>query len=64
MKAIRILLQDIRGATAVEYGFLAALISGLMLGGLGIYSDKLSTMLTYITTTIEDAHKNAPPPPS
>jgi pilus assembly protein Flp/PilA len=50
-------LKDKRGATAVEYGLLASLISVAMLVGLGNFSDSLLAVFETITTAIQNAGK-------
>ncbi|PST18496.1 Flp family type IVb pilin [Mesorhizobium plurifarium] len=55
METLRRLLRDPDGATAVEYGLLAALISVGLLIGLQNFSGALLDMLTFITETLEDA---------
>ncbi|MGR6429629.1 Flp family type IVb pilin [Rhizobium sp. PAMB 3174] len=54
MEFLIALLKDRRGATVVEYGLLATLISAGLIGGLELFSDGLanvfSTLLNAITT--------------
>lgn len=52
---LRRLVCNRDGATVVEYGLLAALISIGLLVGLQNFSGALSNMLTFITETIEAA---------
>lgn len=54
-KLIESFLADDGGATAVEYGLLAAIISVALLGGLGAFSNRLSGQYSGITNTIENA---------
>jgi pilus assembly protein Flp/PilA len=55
MKTLVRLLHVKSGATAVEYGLLASLISVGMIVGLGGFSDSLVTVLDKITTAITTA---------
>jgi len=57
MKKLTRFLFDTSGATAVEYGLLASLISVGMIVGLGGFSDSLLLVLDKITTAINDAPK-------
>lgn len=55
MKTLVRFLNVKSGATAVEYGLLASLISVGMIVGLGGFSDSLLTVLDKITTAIVTA---------
>ncbi len=57
MKTFAHFLTDKSGATAVEYGLLASLISVGMIVGLGGFSDSLLGVLDKISTAIKDAPK-------
>ena len=57
MKTFAHFLTDKSGATAVEYGLLASLISVGMIVGLGGFSDSLLGVLDKISTAIKDASK-------
>ncbi|CAN7369198.1 Flp family type IVb pilin [Pararhizobium sp. LjRoot238] len=57
MKKLTRFLFDTSGATAVEYGLLASLISVGMIVGLGGFSDSLLLVLDKISTAINDAPK-------
>ncbi len=52
MKTLIRLWKDKSGATAVEYGLLATLISIGMMVGLGAFSDSLLAVFQTITTAI------------
>ena len=55
MVKVRYFIRNRDGATAVEYGLIAALISvGLILGLRG-FSENLENVLTFIAETIENA---------
>ena len=44
-----------KGATAIEYGLIAALISIGLITGLGAFSTELQTVFERITTAMRDA---------
>ncbi|QRM53410.1 Flp family type IVb pilin [Sinorhizobium sp. BG8] len=52
---IKPFLKDERGATAVEYGLLAALIAIGLLSGLTAFSDSLNNVFMTIDTSINEA---------
>lgn len=49
------LLKDRRGATAVEYGLLATLISVGLLGGLNLFSGSLENVFSAVSNAISGA---------
>lgn len=49
------LLKDESGATAIEYGLIAALVSVAAVAALGNLGQSLSTMFTSISTTLNNA---------
>ncbi len=49
------LLKDTRGATSIEYGFIAALIAAGLVVGLGILGDHVAASYDDITVKIETA---------
>lgn len=55
MKTFNRFLFDKSGATVVEYGLLASLISVAMIVGLGGFSDSLLLVLDKISTAINGA---------
>jgi pilus assembly protein Flp/PilA len=55
MDKLRSLVGNRSGATAVEYGLLAALISVGLLLGLQSFAGSLENVLTLIAETIENA---------
>ncbi|WP_276120448.1 Flp family type IVb pilin [Pararhizobium qamdonense] len=57
MKTLMRFMNDNSGATAVEYGLLATLISAAMVVGLGAFSDNLLLVFQKITTTLAGAPK-------
>ncbi|YBV95782.1 Flp family type IVb pilin [Phyllobacteriaceae bacterium JZ32] len=56
--------RDESGATAIEYGLIAALISVAIIGGASALGTSINTKFTSIGTTLEDAGKPAAPAPS
>lgn len=57
MRLIRRFHADISGATAVEYGLLAVLISVALLGGFGALSGNLQNTLTTVDNSMVAAGK-------
>ncbi|WP_455270414.1 Flp family type IVb pilin [Rhizobium herbae] len=55
MKTLIRLLKDKSGATAIEYGLLASMISIGLIVGLGSFSDSLLGIFQTITNTITGA---------
>ncbi len=52
---LRLLLADRRGATAVEYGLIVAIISGALILGLESVRDNLQTVFRLIFEAINGA---------
>ncbi|EJL56855.1 MULTISPECIES: Flp family type IVb pilin [unclassified Rhizobium] len=48
MRVVRAFLADIRGATAIEYGLIAALISVALIGGAQVLGGDINSILSYI----------------
>jgi pilus assembly protein Flp/PilA len=46
-------LTDERGATAIEYGMICALIFLVIVSAVTLFSDRATAMFTYISTTID-----------
>jgi pilus assembly protein Flp/PilA len=46
-------LVDERGATAIEYGLIVALIFLVIVSAVTLFSDRATAMFTYISTTID-----------
>lgn len=55
IKTIRNLLRDESGATAIEYGLIAALVSVAAIGALGSMGDSLSTMFGKVSSALSCA---------
>lgn len=49
---LRALIADETGATAIEYGLIAALVSVAIIGGLGALGPKLNTLFTDIANAL------------
>ncbi len=54
-KPLRALLADESGATAIEYGLLAALVAVGVIFGMDALGNELLEMFAFITTTIQTA---------
>lgn len=52
MRSLKALIADIRGATAVEYGLLAALISVGAIAGVGTFGNSLQNTFMSLSNTI------------
>ncbi len=46
--------SDIRGATAIEYGLIAALIAVAAIAGMNNFADRLSLMWNYVSDTMSN----------
>ena len=53
---IRMLRDDRRGATAVEYGIIAAGISVAIIGSLTVVGNEVSTIYNTISTAVSSAN--------
>ena len=56
MKFINKLLRDEQGATAIEYGLIAALIAVAAMTAMGALGNELSTTFTTVSDTMADAN--------
>ncbi|RMH69334.1 MAG: Flp family type IVb pilin [Actinomyces sp.] len=52
MTTITRLIQDESGATAIEYGLIAALVSVVIIGALTTLGSNLSTLFSSIASTV------------
>lgn len=52
---IRKLMKDKKGATAIEYGLIAALVSVAAIGALGTMGDSLETMFGSVSTELTNS---------
>ena len=55
IKVIRNLIKDESGATAIEYGLIAALVSVAAIGALTAMGTSLNTMFTAVSTALNTA---------
>ena len=55
MKTLREFLKDESGATAIEYGLIAALVSVAAIGALQAMRTSLNTMFTAVSTALDTA---------
>ncbi len=55
MKTLREFLKDESGATAIEYGLIAALVSVAAIGALQAMGTSLNTMFTAVSTALDTA---------
>lgn len=53
MNLIKIFLEDDEGATAIEYGLIAALVSVAIIGILGTLGDNLSTTFQTVANGLD-----------
>ncbi len=59
---LRSLIADESGATAIEYGLIAALVSVAAIGALGAMGDSLETMFENVSNALDTAVTTAPAP--
>ena len=52
MRSLKALIADIRGATAIEYGLLAALISVGLIAGAGAFGNGLSNTFLTVSNSV------------
>ncbi|MEX0922648.1 MAG: Flp family type IVb pilin [Rhodovibrionaceae bacterium] len=57
---VRHFVKSEKGATAIEYGLIAALVSVAAIGALGAMGDSLTDIFTFVSTTLEDAASGTP----
>jgi pilus assembly protein Flp/PilA len=57
MRLLRSLIRDINGATAVEYGLLAAVIGITLSVALGNYYEVMNVMFTGISNTLQNSSR-------
>ncbi len=55
LKVFRAFSKDESGATAIEYGLIAALVSVAAIGALTAMGDSLSTMFSTVATALSTA---------
>ena len=54
-KSIKSFLRDESGATAIEYGLIAALVSVAAIGALGAMGNSLADMFGFVSNELSDA---------
>ena len=54
------LYRDVCGATAIEYGLIAALVSVAAIGALGLMGGSLDTMFTAVSGQLDNAVSSMP----
>ncbi len=59
MKFFTKLLRDEQGATAIEYGLIAALIAVAAMTAMGTLGDQLNTTFTTVSDELTDANADA-----
>jgi len=57
MRLFRQLISDLRGATAVEYGLIAAIISVALISGYGAVTGSLLNTFNTVESHISNANK-------
>lgn len=55
LSTVRGALKDRRGITALEYGLIGAIITVVVVGGLGVMKTPLQTGITALTTAVSTA---------
>lgn len=55
IKTIKSFLSDESGATAIEYGLIAALVSVAAITALGALGDSLDNLFTFVSNELGDA---------
>ena len=58
-KTLRTLMKDESGATAIEYGLIAALVSVAAIAALGALGNSLETMFTKVSSELDSAVTSA-----
>ncbi len=58
-RTLKQFFSDESGATAIEYGLIAALVSVAAIGALTAMGGSLETMFTSVSTTLEEATTTA-----
>ena len=55
MSTIRHFVRDESGATAIEYGLIAALVSVAAIGALSALGDSLQAIFSFVSSTLDSA---------
>ena len=61
MTTLRHFVRDESGATAIEYGLIAALVSVAAIGALSALGDSLQTIFSFISSTLDGAAAGVAP---
>jgi pilus assembly protein Flp/PilA len=64
VSALKRFVQDESGATAIEYGLIAALVSVAAIGALRILGTSLNTMFSSVSTELNNAVTGGGTPPA
>ena len=59
-KLFKTVKSDSKGATAIEYGLLAALIAVAILLGVNSLSDRVNGLFNFVATNVESALSTTP----
>ena len=57
---VKSFIKDESGATAIEYGLIAALVSVAAIGALSAMGDELSNMFGFVEGKLKDSQKTTP----
>ena len=58
LKTLKAFVKDESGATAIEYGLIAALVAVGLIAALTALGDSLSSIFMYVATTLSGAQAN------
>jgi len=58
MRAVRRFFSDKTGATVIEYGLIAALMSAAIISGVGAFSNSLSNTFSLLSNTVQTSSVN------
>ncbi len=64
IKLIKRFAKEEDGATAIEYGLIAALIAVAIIGAVGAVGDQLTTMFQDVADAVEDPDAASAPAPA
>ncbi|MDL2409534.1 Flp family type IVb pilin [Rhizobium calliandrae] len=55
MRSARRFFRDKTGATVIEYGLIAALVSVAIISGVGAFGGSLSAMFNHVSNTVNES---------
>ncbi|MGG6894219.1 MULTISPECIES: Flp family type IVb pilin [Rhizobium] len=55
MRSVRRFFNDKTGATVIEYGLIAALMSAAIISGVGAFGGSLSNTFSLLSNTVQDS---------